>query len=219
MHILKNLKISYAFSLVALVPVVLALLFSTQLILKEWHHVTKLDRLSQLVSLSVKMSDLVHEQQKERGATAVFIGSKGARFRSELSAQRQETDKKRIALNTYLTDFQRADFSTEFNQKLSAVLATLGMMDDVRSKVDALGIPAPEAIAYYTGLNGQNLGLISDMASLSPDTQIATRIVGYANFLQGKERAGIERAVGANGFSTGQFNTKALNKFKTLIVA
>jgi len=57
------------------------------------------------------------------------------------------------------------------------------------------------------------------MANISPDPLIVSRIVGYTNFLQGKERAGIERAVGANGFSSGKFTLKAMDKYKALIVA
>ena len=94
MQILKNIKISRAFLLVVLVPLLVALIFASKLVLQEFQHIQGLDRLSQLVSLSVKMSNLVHEQQKERGATAVFVGSKGTRFRSELAAQRNLTDQR-----------------------------------------------------------------------------------------------------------------------------
>jgi len=110
MQILKNIKISRAFLLVVLVPLLVALIFASKLVLQEFQHIQGLDRLSQLVSLSVKMSNLVHEQQKERGATAVFVGSKGTRFRSELAAQRNLTDQKRSDFDQYRSSFQPDDF-------------------------------------------------------------------------------------------------------------
>ncbi len=219
MQFLKNIKISHAFLLVAAVPLVVALIFGSQLILQEMRHSSELGRLSQLVSLSVKMSGLVHEQQKERGATAVFLGSKGARFGSELAAQRKQTDEKRTALHGYLADFETETFDATFRDGLQTLLATLDKMDGVRGSVDALSIAAPDAIGYYTGLNAKTLSLIGAMAKLSPEPHIVASIVAYSNYLQGKERAGVERAVGANGFASGQFTSKAMDKFKSLIDA
>ncbi|MDP6704981.1 MAG: methyl-accepting chemotaxis protein [Alphaproteobacteria bacterium] len=219
MRYLQNVRMTHALLAVASVPTVVALLFASQLILQELRHGNELERLSRLIALSVKMSDVVHEQQKERGATAVFVGSKGAKFRAELVAQRQVTDQKRAAFDAYLAGFEAEEFGAAFTEDFQALLARLAKMDSIRAKVDALTISAAEAIGYYTGLNGQNLSLIADMAGLSPDPEIVVSIVGYANYLQGKERAGIERAIGANGFASGQFTPKAMDKFKALIGA
>ncbi|WP_328804117.1 methyl-accepting chemotaxis protein [Roseibium aggregatum] len=41
-------------------------------------------------------------------------------------------------------------------------------------------------------------------------------MVAYSSLLQGKERAGIERAVGAGGFSSGAFNAESYQKFVRL---
>ena len=102
---------------------------------------------------------------------------------------------------------------------MRALNHTLARMDQIRARVDQLAIPTAEAIGYYTGLNGQNLALIDEMAKVSPDPVIYSHMVGYSNFLQAKERAGIERAVGAGGLSQGQFSHQALTKFKALIAA
>jgi methyl-accepting chemotaxis protein len=219
MQILKNIRMAHAFTVVALVPLIVALVFAAQLIYQEKQHSDELGRLSQLVSLSVKMTDLVHEQQKERGATAVFIGSDGAKFQAELAAQRGLTDEKRTEFSDYLAGFEADAFGTAFKNDFDGLLATLGKIESIRSSVDTLSIGAPEAIGFYTGLNAQNLSLISDMAGLSSDPQIVGSIVGYANFLQAKERAGIERAVGANAFASGRFTAKVMDKFKSLIAA
>ena len=47
----------------------------------------------QSVKLAVSISNLVHETQKERGATAGYVGSKGKKFTKRLPAQRLLTDK------------------------------------------------------------------------------------------------------------------------------
>ncbi len=217
--LIKNMKISRAILTVALVPIVVAAVFSGMVVFQEMNKVHDLKQLGTLTALSVKMSALVHEQQKERGATAVFVGSKGQKFRSELAAQRQDTNKKRSELHAYLEEFDAHNFDREFNKKFDGVITGLEKMDSVRSSVDALSISKADAIGYYTNLNGQNLDVIGYMATLSPDAQIVIGIVGYTNFMQGKERAGIERAVGAGGFASGKFEHAALEKFKVLTSA
>ncbi|MCG8544165.1 MAG: nitrate- and nitrite sensing domain-containing protein, partial [Alphaproteobacteria bacterium] len=219
MSFLKNIKISRAIMLVSFIPILVAIVIAAQLILGEMRHSSQLGKLATLTELSVKMSNLVHEQQKERGATAVFVGSKGAKFGPELARQRSQTNDKRAEFEEFVAGFDTSQFDSAFKTKFDALLATLGKMDTIRASVDALSISAPDAIGYYTGLNAQNLGLIEYMANLSPDAIIVTHFVAYANFLQGKERAGIERAVGANGFASGRFTPKAMAKFGSLINA
>ncbi|MBE7204539.1 MAG: nitrate- and nitrite sensing domain-containing protein, partial [Parafilimonas terrae] len=59
----------------------------------QWARRAEMDRVENLVGLASRISAFVHEAQRERGASSLFIGSKGAQFRSELEAQRALTDK------------------------------------------------------------------------------------------------------------------------------
>ena len=44
------------------------------------------------INISAKVSNLIHELQKERGLSAGFLSSKGSKFSSELKSQRTSTD-------------------------------------------------------------------------------------------------------------------------------
>ncbi|MFA0120727.1 methyl-accepting chemotaxis protein, partial [Vibrio sp. 10N.261.48.A2] len=55
------------------------------------------------------------------------------------------------------------------------------------------------------------------IAELSTDATITTETIAYYNFLQGKERAGIERAVLNNTFSKNEFGPGMLVKFISLV--
>ncbi len=219
MNIIKNMRISKAILVAVLIPSLIALFFAAKNVHSDYKTYTEFKKLAQLTNLAVHMSTLVHEQQKERGATAVFLGSKGTKFVTELAKQRKETNKKKEVLDTFLKDFNANVYDQTFGQKFSKLLADLEKMPNIRDQVDNLSISSKDAIGYYTNLNGQNLSLINYFANLSPSPEIAISIIGYSNFLQGKERTGIERAVGANGFSSGKFSTAALDKFKSLIDA
>ena len=217
MKFLANMKISHLIMIVAIAPIVAMMFFSIEVIISEVERSSATGKLGRLTTLAVRMSNLVHEQQKERGATAVFVGSSGTSFAAELTSQRQQTDAKREEFQNYLSDFDPEAYGATFSSEFQALLGTLGEMADIRKRVDALSISGPQAISYYTGLNGQNLKLIEFMGSLSPDPVIVSRFVSFSSFLQSKERAGIERAVGANGFATGRFTARTIDRFNELI--
>lgn len=87
----------------------------------------------------------------------------------------------------------------------------------MREQIDALSVRQPKAVDYYTGSNTQILDLIESASRLSPDPVISSYIASYTSFLQGKERADLERAEGATGFAKAWFKAKTMDNFKRLI--
>jgi methyl-accepting chemotaxis protein len=203
--------------ILVLTPLIGLLYFSADVVMTKSKLASEAQRLQATGQLAVHMSNLVHEQQKERGATAVFLGSKGTKFKSELANQREATNEKRQIFTDYEKTFEKTEFDQLFNTKLSSVLENLQKIDALRVSVDALSISAPDAIAYYTKQNARNFDLISYSITFASDAKTAISTSSYVNYLRSKERAGIERAVGANGFAAGSFTSKAMDKFKSLI--
>ncbi|MGB2742590.1 MAG: methyl-accepting chemotaxis protein [Cognaticolwellia sp.] len=175
----------------------------------------EMKNLTQLTRLSITYSELVHELQKERGATAGFLGAKGKRFVSELSKQRIVTDDKKNLRNEFLDNnhFEQK-LITELNQDIARELAKL---ESIRSQVSQLTIDTAKAISYYTNLNTKLLSVSMLIADLSTDANITKQTIAYYNFLQGKERAGIERAVISNTFALNEFKEGMFVKFIALV--
>ena len=217
MQFIQNISLARMIVAVTLVPILSTIWFSSQVILLDAEHSRSMSRLSELMNLAVKLSDLVHEQQKERGATAVFLGSGGQKFSTELARQREQTNRKHETLNDFLDAFDAATYDLEFQTGFQIVVDGLAKTDRVRARVDSLSASATEAIEHYTSLNGQILALIESTGQFSFDPVIVAHIVGYANFLQGKERAGLERAVGATGFAAGKFAQNVMDRFRLLV--
>ncbi|GAA3920680.1 methyl-accepting chemotaxis protein [Litoribacillus peritrichatus] len=178
---------------------------------------TGMERISTLVALTVSASDLVHELQKERGATAGFLGSKGTSFGDTLSTQRKRTDSKLNALNTFLKDQQTSIDQPEINRLISKAQSKLKRIDSLRSRVDGQSISVSEALGYYTEVNALMLDMIPFISELSPDSHLTQQLTAYYNFLQGKERAGIERAVLSSTFSQKAFSKGMFVKFIRLM--
>ncbi|MDP7592835.1 MAG: methyl-accepting chemotaxis protein [Litorilituus sp.] len=175
----------------------------------------EMSAISSLTQLSVINNDFVHELQKERGMTAGYLGSKGKNFAGKLIVQHKNTD---------TTRRKQAAFWQENNfqqQKIKAVNASiyqkLADLKRIRQQVMSQTISLPEALNYYTQLNKLLLSVAVINTNISTDAFITKEIVAYYSFLQGKERAGIERAVLSNTFANNKFTEGMLEKFITLM--
>ncbi|WP_206482868.1 methyl-accepting chemotaxis protein [Thalassotalea sp. G2M2-11] len=171
--------------------------------------------LEQLTQLSTSFSALVHELQKERGMTAGYIGSKGQKFAQKIKGQRQATDEKAAKRRQFLADnsFEQSTVK-QLNQ---AIKNELMQLESIRSQVDNLSIEASKAISFYTNLNAKLLNVSAIITELSTDPRITQQTMAYYNFLQGKERAGIERAVLSNTFSRNSFADGMFVKYISLV--
>jgi methyl-accepting chemotaxis protein len=217
MNLLNNISIRMKILLMLSLPLMGLIYFSMISVLEKSDVVAEMDAVQPLAELAVKASSLVHETQKERGATAGFIGSKGQKFASELPAQRTNTDAKLAELRAFLGSFDSSAYGSGFESDLKSVMAKIDRLSSIRNQVSSLAISGKEAIGYYTGINGAFLGLVGTMTELTSNGDILRNIAAYVNFLQGKERAGVERAVMANTFAKDSFGPGMFNKFSALV--
>ena len=61
------------------------------------------------------------------------------------------------------------------------------------------------------------MDIVQYTSNFSTEPQVTKAIIGFNNFLRGKELAGIERAVGSSGFANGKFKQGLLDKFSDLV--
>ena len=76
----NNMSIKFKMSLMVFIPaaVIFILLFINSY--KSYNDLDELQKIEQVTILATKISALVHNTQKERGASAGFIGSKGKKL-------------------------------------------------------------------------------------------------------------------------------------------
>jgi methyl-accepting chemotaxis protein len=203
--------------LMLVLPILIALYFSATEVISKSSINDEMGDLEELSVLAVSISALVHEQQKERGASALFMGSGGKSFVSELGTQRNATDSKAAELKAVIGDLDTTHFGTEFNSALNGAISTLSQMQQIRSGASSMSLSVGEVIGYYTNLNTQMLSIIEHMAKLSSNAEMTKLTTAYLNFLLSKERAGIERAVLANTFAGNRFASGMYTKFLSLV--
>jgi len=175
------------------------------------------NRFASLALLSVDASSALHELQKERGASAGYIGSRGSKFGSILQQQRQETDRKIEVLETQLSTFDDSVFDAVLISTLSSLNTGLSSLSSMRRSVDQLNISVPDQVAFYTSINKDLLRISDALGRYSPTGEIANKGTAFATFLQSKERAGLERAMLSNAFSQKRFAGDSFRKFTDLM--
>ncbi|WP_135080028.1 bacteriohemerythrin [Terasakiella sp. SH-1] len=217
MSSLNNMKIRSRIILAMALPVIGLLFFAGSIVLDKRDVSTNMTRLTTLADLAPTISALVHELQKERGTSAGFIGGKGQKFQDKLANQRQESDIKYGVLQQAFKAFPIDDFSDALKGKMTAASGALEKLEGKRKQVSGLELTIPQMAGYYTPTIAKLLSIIEEMAVLSDDAQVTGAIASYTAFLQAKERAGIERAMGSGGFSAGKFKPVIYRKFLQLI--
>lgn len=168
--------------------------------------------------LVTHVTALIHELQRERGLSNIYLVSRGSRA--------GDTRAHQLGLSTFAVDaFREALGSLELNSMTSAatllnriavVLHRLDSLDALRQQVNAREIAAANNTDEYNQLIADLLALIFEAADISGDPQITQALVAMFNFLQGKEYAGQERAWGVIGFSAGEFSKNIIDRLNGL---
>lgn len=218
MRFVMSLPLRMKLAMLVAVPVAGLMLMTGYIVWDTHSLVKKRDDVILAVKLSSAASALVHEIQKERGMTAGFVGSNGARFTDVLIKQRQRVD---AAIEKYRVQRDAIDPATSeavFGQRMMRVEDDFAQLQSVRARVSALNIALPEALGYYTGMNADLLRIVEGLPKVATSADLSTRAAAYVSFLQSKERAGIERAVLANTFGADRFAPGMFNRLNGLIV-
>lgn len=201
--------------LLILLPALLGLIaFASMNIIEQSNQRASAVSIEPLVKLSAQNSLLVHELQKERGITAGFLSSNGVKFGALLRDQRRNTNEVSTSRRSSL---QTSSDSDEITTILRSIDSQLARLDSIRRQVDSQEITLKEALGYYTKLNGLLLSVSSKVAGLAENGMLANQLQAYYNFLQGKERAGIERAVLSGTFVANQFAPGMYQRFIQLV--
>ncbi|MEO5336560.1 MAG: nitrate- and nitrite sensing domain-containing protein [Magnetospirillum sp. WYHS-4] len=210
---LSNVRIGARIAIALVLPILGLLLFSGLVVVDRMGEESKTRQLEALVTTGPVISAFVHEMQKERGMSAGFLSSKGESFKDDLPKQRKTADDKRTLAEKALKGIDLGRYGAQFAAKVRDAEAAVGKLDDTRRQVSALGIAPPDSAGYYTGTIAKLLAIVEETALLSTDALVTKQIVAYTSLLYGKERSGIERALGAAGFGAGTFSSALYKQF------
>ena len=194
-----------------------ALIIMISTLLQSMKDKESITQTKELNILSQKLSLLIHETQKERGAGAGFIGSKGEKFAEILQKQRILTTNRNSELNSYLLSLNLSVYADDLQSEIASFQSDMNSLEQIRSQVSSLTISVKDEVAYYTDMNRKILNIVALTAKLANTQKLIKALDSYTNFLKSKERAGIERAVLSGSFAADKFADGMFAKWITLV--
>jgi len=167
-----------------------------------------LQHLAQTAVLVRVCARLIHELQRERGVSNLYLGSGGARFVGARSVQLAETDRVLAELRTAFESLDARPEGVPQGSRLFSRLAYafqgLDALPTLRARIDALAWDTERATNAYIRLVSAWLAVVFEAADRASDPEVSRLLVALFNLMQGKEFAGQERACGAALFSAGR---------------
>ena len=215
--IIRNMRLRNKIFLLVAVPFAALTLFAYILISdnKALHdHASGYEK---VVQVALDSSALVHELQKERGASAGFLSSQGAKFGDKVSAQRKLTNTQLARYRENVIQLDVKSFDKKMSEIIGIVEQELNKLEQTRDAVTSQGISVTEQVGFYTTLNAALLDISDYLARISPDSSIANSATAFSTFIQSKERAGLERAVLSSAFARDSFAPDQYARFADLV--
>lgn len=183
----------------------------------QWKTQQNLTRVESYVAFAANLANLVTELQRERGASAVFLTNKGQSFGPELAAQRKKTS--RLVQPVLEEATTLAASTATLSEPLRNLITLINQIDETRQKIDTLAISRGDAVGFYTRLNRMTIAQTNAIARIVPDPNISRELIAFGALLKAVDYAGLERAMGASGFSISQFDSALKTVFTSQIAS
>jgi methyl-accepting chemotaxis protein len=211
MDFIKNLGIGRRIALAFLLPVFGLIAYSGWVIVERWLIAREASGLISMASLAADISAAVHELQKERGASSLFVASGGKQFGDKVAAQRKDSD---AAIERLEKALGAAD-AKALGKALADGRSALAGRIQLRQQIDALSTDRNTVFKTYTVMIKLQLDMVGSLAVATLDRATADLTSSYLAYMEAKERAGQERATGSAGFA-GTFDSVVYRRFVSL---
>ena len=193
---------------VAMIAVLGLLIFVLEDVLQAKKNIDTANNVEKNLEVNIHVANLIHNMQIERGLTVLCLGSKGKEDQENVYQKLQNArDKTNKVLRL---DQKEWPFDAETKHEfLRSPDHFLNHLETHRSNVGEKCENASkeeDQIEFYT----HPINLILDWLFESIKSQsedIYVDLVGYYMFLAGKDKIGIERALGGSFFAKGHFNS------------
>ncbi len=183
----------------------------------------ELEHLALTGTLVKVVGRLIHELQRERGISNVFLASQATRFAEQRDQQCATC--RRIEKQARTT-FEQWDVAANgsgpgngarlFN-RIAYVLHGLDGLPALRQRIGALSITPADATVAFCKLIAGLLSVVFEAADSATDPEISRHLVAMFHFMQGKEFAGQERALGSIMFASGHTDPQGQQQWLHLI--
>lgn len=182
-----------------------------------------LEQLVNLAELVKALGELIHALQKERGSSAIFLGSSGGQFVGQLTVRIDECCRLEQIVREHVENLEgKVDVvvsAARLYDRVALALRALDILPGTRELVASLTVAPQDAVKTFTEIIESLLGVEFEVADIPGDPEVSRVLIALVNFAQGKEYAGQERAITGAALSNGRFHAADQSRLQHLVAA
>nr|WP_255429498.1 nitrate regulatory protein [Ramlibacter albus] len=183
--------------------------------------IAELEQLAQSSVLVTVIARFIHALQRERGMSNIYLSSGGARFSQQRAEQVAASTHAELAVRAEFEKLDTEGFRVRNGARLFSRVAVVVHACDglpaLRARVANHALSAEEAANAFAKLISGLLAVVYEAADAATDPEISRALVALFNFMQGKEYAGQERALGARAFASGAIEPGTVQQWRHLV--
>ncbi|MEZ5672073.1 MAG: nitrate- and nitrite sensing domain-containing protein [Thiotrichaceae bacterium] len=213
MRFINRLSIRYKLILMLLLPIIGLGYFSFFYVSDKLKITTQVNKMEKLVTMSLKMSELVHQLQAESALSVALVRDHDDKSRKELQQQQENTDKRVAELNSFFNTFS---VSINLQSRIDKIPQLLTNITEQRN-VTAVSADVLQIAKSYHAIAQSLIDLIQEIIGLNTYSDVYVLELSFVNLLAAKELAGLERAILMNALVQGHFELPQYNEFIELV--
>ncbi len=208
---MKTTNVRQRLFLLVIVPLLALAITSSNLIRNAYEGYRDAVLTQDALRVAVAAGELIHTLQIERGASAGYLQSKGAKFSEALPGIRKKSDDSLAAFK------QQADTTSGLRELQSPVQASrekLNALNEIRSQTDHFAITPADEITAYTRTIACLIEVVGASGQYSSSPSVVRQATAYLALVRAKEQAGQERALTTAAFTA---NAVEATRFRAIL--
>lgn len=165
----------------------------------------QLQDILQIGQLTGRIARLAHMLQRERGASNIWLCSSGRLFAAERRLCIEQVDDELALFHQAIAEPEYLPGSALL-VSLACALHYLERLPALRAEISERQITPLNAMEQFNTALRHLLSIVPETSNVVEDAGVARALTALFCFMQGKELAGQERAIGAQGFTQGEFS-------------
>jgi len=214
---LRRRGISFQVAILAAIPSIALLGLSAAGCWTRLEAYRQLDSFKTVAQLSVRLGEAVHELQKERGSSTLFLADRNQERRANLDRQRAATDHRIQDLTSFLEAQDSRLSKIGLEEALRPVHELTGLLSAKRHAIDEASISGTQTADFFAERIAALLDVTESLSALSPSPGLAREVNAYTAFLRAKEYMGRERAILNNVLSADAFADGLFEKAVSIV--
>jgi len=215
MNFLKNLSIRNKLILITLIPSIFLFALISGNIYKKYIDLMRLSEIKTYNKITKSAQKLLFELQKERYIAAVYVQSRGLKYKKNLYEQIKKTNNQINNLKNIISKHTITD--NDFKRKIAIIENKLNNINSVRKKIIDLKIDVNKLLNYYFNINTSLINLLETLSYISPEDSLSKIFNSYFNLSNTDERIEIEKIIASNAIDSGLFAPGEYELFSKII--